>query len=206
MKGVALMSAVATLFLGLGLTLSPAVLADVPGDACSAEGAGGVNGVMRMTCTGGVWVLDALKLGNSSVTCNSGNAGYVRWDGSKFEGCNGSSWIQLAGGGVPTYAGLTTATYTGGAIGGPAGAKAKCDADFPGSRMMKASEAWLYSLSTTIWGWVIADVQDNNSSLLGGGCIGFSNAVGSYVGVAAKGTIVQVTPCTSPLQIHCVID
>lgn len=89
MKRISAIAAMLTLCLGLS---SHAALAAVPGDACSPNGVAGVNGVMQMTCTSGVWVLNALKLGNSSVTCDSGNAGYIKWDGTGFSGCNGTSW------------------------------------------------------------------------------------------------------------------
>ena len=48
-----------------------------------------------MTCTGGVWVLNALRLGDKSSTCDSSKAGYLRYSGGKFEGCNGSSWAEV---------------------------------------------------------------------------------------------------------------
>lgn len=94
MKRISAIAAMLALCLGLS---SHAALAAVPGDACSPNGAAGVNGVMQMTCTSGVWVLNALKLGNSSVTCNSSNAGYIRWNGSTFQGCNGTNWRYLYG-------------------------------------------------------------------------------------------------------------
>ncbi len=94
MKRISAIAAMLALCLGLS---SHAALAAVPGDACSPNGVAGVNGVMQMTCTSGVWVLNALKLGNSSVTCNSSNAGYIRWNGSAFQGCDGTSWKYLNG-------------------------------------------------------------------------------------------------------------
>ena len=105
MKRISAIAAMLALCLGLS---SHAALAAVPGDACSPNGVAGVNGVMQMTCTSGVWVLNALKLGNSSVTCNSSNAGYIRWNGSAFQGCNGSIWKYLTG----TRASLTWATLS----------------------------------------------------------------------------------------------
>lgn len=91
MKGLSAIAA--TFVLCLVLAAHPALAAaSNPGDACSPDGIAGVNGVMRMTCTSGVWVLDALKLGNSSVTCNSSNAGYLKFDGTGFSGCDGSNW------------------------------------------------------------------------------------------------------------------
>ncbi len=41
----------------IGLGFSTPSYAENPGDACSPNGAAGVNGVMQMTCTSGVWVL-----------------------------------------------------------------------------------------------------------------------------------------------------
>ncbi len=96
------MAAGATLFLGLGL-MSYAAYAANPGDACSPEGVMGVNQDVAMTCTGGVWVLNALQLGNKSATCDSGKAGYLRYSGGQFEGCDGSSWIQLVSSKLKVY-------------------------------------------------------------------------------------------------------
>ena len=102
MKGISAMAAGATLFLGLGL-MSYAAYAANPGDACSPEGVMGVNQDVAMTCTGGVWVLNALRLGDKSVTCDSGKAGYMRYSGGQFEGCNGSSWVQLVSSKLKVY-------------------------------------------------------------------------------------------------------
>jgi len=97
------MSVAAALFLGVTLAASGAHAQwAVVGAACSPDGImANSNGFL--TCTGGVWVANPIRAGNLS-TCNSGNAGYIRWSGSAFEGCNGTSWIQLAGGsGLKVY-------------------------------------------------------------------------------------------------------
>lgn len=44
------------------------------------------------------WAATALT-GNTGLACNATYAGYIRYNSGKFEGCNGSGWIQLAGGG-----------------------------------------------------------------------------------------------------------
>lgn len=41
----------------------------------------------------------AFKIGNDSVTCDGSVAGSMRWTGSAFEGCDGSSWAGFGGGG-----------------------------------------------------------------------------------------------------------
>ena len=100
---MAKMSVAAALFLGVTLAASGAHAQwAVVGAACSPDGImANSNGFL--TCTGGVWVANPIRAGNLS-TCNSGNAGYIRWSGSAFEGCNGTSWIQLAGGtGLKVY-------------------------------------------------------------------------------------------------------
>lgn len=43
-------------------------------------------------------VAGGVKVANDT-TCNSSKAGTIRWTGSAFEGCNGSSWVSLSGGG-----------------------------------------------------------------------------------------------------------
>lgn len=92
------MGVAAALFLGATLAASGAQAQwAVVGAACSPEGTlANSNGFL--VCSGGVWVANSMRAGNTVSTCNSGNAGYIRWSGSAFEGCNGTSWIQLAGG------------------------------------------------------------------------------------------------------------
>jgi hypothetical protein len=41
-----------------------------------------------------------ISLTGSSTTCDSAHAGALRWTGTAFQGCNGSSWSSLAGGGA----------------------------------------------------------------------------------------------------------
>lgn len=96
------MSAAAALFLGLALSSAHAEWATV-GAACSPDGIlANSNGFL--VCSGGVWVANSMRAGNTVATCNSGNAGYIRWSGSAFEGCDGDSWITLAStGGLKVY-------------------------------------------------------------------------------------------------------
>ena len=93
------MIALATLLVGVSLGLpSFAAAWATPGAACTQEGAN-ANSNGFLTCTGGVWVSNAVLMGTTSATCDSTKAGYIRYTGGKFEGCNGTGWIQLAGGG-----------------------------------------------------------------------------------------------------------
>ena len=36
----------------------------------------------------------------SAVTCDANKAGMLQWTGSSFQGCNGTAWADLGGGGV----------------------------------------------------------------------------------------------------------
>src|SRR5208283_1165749 len=36
----------------------------------------------------------------SATTCTSSNAGMLQWTGTAFQGCNGTSWTTISGGGV----------------------------------------------------------------------------------------------------------
>jgi hypothetical protein len=36
-----------------------------------------------------------IKIGNTGSSCDSSLAGAMRWNGTKFEGCTGSAWVQL---------------------------------------------------------------------------------------------------------------
>ena len=90
------MIALATLLVGVSLGLpSFAAAWATPGAACTQEGAN-ANSDGFLTCTGGVWVSNAVLLGTTSATCDSTKAGYIRYTGGQFEGCNGTGWIQLA--------------------------------------------------------------------------------------------------------------
>lgn len=48
----------------------------------------------RMEVGGGI------KLGNDTATCDATKAGTIRWTGSTFQGCNGSSWEALLSAGI----------------------------------------------------------------------------------------------------------
>jgi hypothetical protein len=55
------------------------------------------------TCTGSVWAAEAFIVGgvdqsNSAPSCNSTNAGMVKYSSSTFYGCNGSSWVPMDSG------------------------------------------------------------------------------------------------------------
>ncbi len=90
------MIALATLLVGVSLGLpSFAAAWATPGAACTQEGAN-ANSDGFLTCTGGVWVSNAVLMGTTSAACDSTKAGYIRYTGGKFEGCNGTGWIQLA--------------------------------------------------------------------------------------------------------------
>jgi hypothetical protein len=68
------------------------------------------------TCTSGAWAPEAFIVGSvlqngSSASCNSTNAGMLEWNGSAFQGCNGSTWLSLgAGGGTISLGTSTSAT------------------------------------------------------------------------------------------------
>lgn len=46
--------------------------------------------------SGALSVGSSIKVANDSSTCTSTNAGSIRWNGSAFQGCDGSSWSNLA--------------------------------------------------------------------------------------------------------------
>jgi hypothetical protein len=67
------------------------------------------------TCQGGTsWVAEAFIIGgvdqsNTAPSCNSTNAGMIKYSSSTFYGCNGSSWQALSAGPGP---GVLIATLT----------------------------------------------------------------------------------------------
>lgn len=52
-------------------------------------GIGVTSPAARLEVKGGV------KVDNDSSTCNSSMAGTLRWNGTNFQGCNGTTWVQL---------------------------------------------------------------------------------------------------------------
>jgi len=220
---MAKMGVVAALFLGAALAASGAHAQwATVGAACSPDGImANSNGFL--TCTGGVWVANPIRAGNLS-TCNSGNAGYIRWSGSAFEGCNGTSWIQLAGGSsAPTYLGVTSSTYNGSGVGGWKGANAKCIAQFgTGARMMTLGDAVLSGLTTDFAGngWIdcrremSGDPSPSQScgglsyaGSGGGSCSAFTtSSSGAAAFNMALNGLIGYTLCNASLAIHCVKD
>lgn len=206
------MIALATLLVGVSLGLpSFAAAWATPGEACTQEGAN-ANSNGFLTCTGGVWVSNAVLMGTTSATCDSTKAGYIRYAGGKFEGCNGTGWIQLAGGGKPSsYAGATPTIYNG-SSGGIAGLNSRCAAAFPGSRVMRYSEIIWFASSMSAYGWVFDDsgvFSDDGSgnSFINGGCRGFTSTVVGYFGAASDGLGgTGKAGCETSRKIHCVID
>lgn len=202
------MIALATLLVGVSLGLpSFAAAWATPGAACTQEGAN-ANSDGFLTCTGGVWVSNAVLLGTTSATCDSTKAGYIRYTGGQFEGCNGTGWIQLAGGGKPSsYAGATPTTYNG-AMGGIAGANAKCVAAFgAGTRMMRYPEIVFFASSMSASGWIFVETEWGNYVTHGGGCYGFTSSNNLYNGYAADGTSSPIgASCNALKKIHCVKD
>jgi len=78
------------------LTTDPGgLVAAVTGIVQSVAGNVGVgvsNPAAKLDVSGGI------KVANDT-TCNSSKAGTIRWTGTAFEGCNGSDWVSLSGGG-----------------------------------------------------------------------------------------------------------
>lgn len=81
-------------------TLTPNVELDVNGSA-------NING--NIDVAGGVRVNSGLKVGNDTTPCSSANAGTIRFNGTSFQGCDGTNWIDLDGSGSnpPVLTGLT---------------------------------------------------------------------------------------------------
>ena len=219
------MIALATLLVGVSLGLpSFAAAWATPGAACTQEGAN-ANSDGFLTCTGGVWVSNAVLLGTTSATCDSTKAGYIRYTGGQFEGCNGTGWIQLAGGGAPTYLGVTPTTYNGN-LGGYTGANAKCVTAFgTGARMMSLSDAVRLGRATnySASGWIDCRAEmsawvstylyytcgeavsygDQNSD-----CSKYTwtgSTTNSAFNITATGNV-STSRCNIPNGIHCVKD
>jgi len=46
-------------------------------------------------CVSSTWKRAALRLGSSTDTCDSSHAGIIQWNGTSFQGCDGTSWVAL---------------------------------------------------------------------------------------------------------------
>ena len=222
------MIALATLLVGVSLGLPSFAQWATPGAACTQEGAN-ANSNGFLTCTGGVWVSNAVLMGTTAAACDAGKAGYIRYNSGSFEGCNGSAWVQLAGGSSnPTYLGTTTTTYNGN-LNGYSGANAKCVAQFgTGARMItltdivklgrttaysvsgwfscrvEANQYYIYSSSypyaTNCGGFIITD---NN---IGFDCSNYTSNSGIGLYLSNNASDISAASCGGGLPIHCVRD
>jgi hypothetical protein len=87
----------AALVVALALWGLPAAANQTIGGACTTGNAdspqtGDGNNVV---CVGSVWQYPAYQHGNSTSTCNSTNAGIVRYTSGKLQFCDSSSWQTI---------------------------------------------------------------------------------------------------------------
>lgn len=61
----------------------------------SARGNGSNTITLGSTSITKVVTSGSLQIGNNSSACNSGMAGTIRFNGTNFQGCNGTTWVQL---------------------------------------------------------------------------------------------------------------
>lgn len=93
---------------------SASAAAPSPGGDCSTQVANVYachsNGCYK--CVSNVWTVQPLIVGATSLTCDSTYAGMLRWTGTKFEGCNGTAWGTVTGGGcdIPNAFSFTNQT------------------------------------------------------------------------------------------------
>jgi hypothetical protein len=136
--GGAVKAAAVTIVFGLGLWASAAMADNIIGAACpggagNAQSANGNNTV----CIGGVWQYPAYQFGSTAATCNSTNAGIIKYTGNHAYFCNGAAWTQpyevqsTPVVTAPTGSGYFVMSYGtwNGNLAGLAGADAKCLSD-----------------------------------------------------------------------------
>jgi hypothetical protein len=144
--------------------------------------------------------------GDAALVCDSTKAGYIRWNGSQFQGCDGNAWIQLAGGSKTTYLGATTTKYNGN-LGGYTGANVKCVAEFgAGARMMTAVDFYhIAGTQTYTNGWL------NNygaNYVYAQSCYDWRNETSAAYGIIyeSSSTGFATILCNVMNSIHCVKD
>jgi hypothetical protein len=81
------------------------------GSVCSGTG-NGADWDTVFECNGSTWQRGPYFFGSSPDSCDSSHAGMVQWTGSAFQGCNGSVWGSLGGGGASALSALLAATTT----------------------------------------------------------------------------------------------
>lgn len=101
----------------LSLTVSPSLAADpAAGASCTGnpEGVRVCYGNGCFKCTSSIWVAEPLVMGTDvSTSCTT--AGMIRWNGTVFQGCDGTAWTVLGGGGGASPAG-TVLTFAGASV------------------------------------------------------------------------------------------
>jgi trimeric autotransporter adhesin len=94
------------------LLASPAWADETIGGACSGTvGYGPQSNGNNVACVSSLWQYPAYQFGNTSGSCNSTNAGMVRYNPTSLQYCNSSTWTTLATG-SPALSGLLAATTT----------------------------------------------------------------------------------------------
>jgi hypothetical protein len=150
--------AAAAIVLASGLWASAAMANVTIGGACSggAAGAQSTDG-NNAVCISSLWQYPAYQFGNTSASCNTTNAGIVKYTSTHTYFCNGASWTQLyevsatpaitasSGNG---YLVMSKGTWNGN-LGGQAGADAKCLTDI-----------------TTNTGWMGYSTANSNGQLV----------------------------------------
>jgi hypothetical protein len=71
------------------------------GNATFAEGNVTFNnnvGINTATPQARLDVAGTIRVGNGGEACDSNRTGAIRWNGTVFQGCNGTSWTELGGG------------------------------------------------------------------------------------------------------------
>lgn len=111
----------------------------------SKVGVGVASPTEKLEVSGGV------KVGNSSSTCNSGAAGTIRWTGTAFQGCDGSSWITLSSGGGSASV-KWSELYTGSGDGAPFRISTQTISGWSGVLQVSNNRiAWVESANSTIY-------------------------------------------------------
>ena len=118
MKRIVILAFLALLLVPCDVYAQSAGATCTAAQATAANSACNINGCFVCTNNSGVysWIQQPLFVGPTSATCNAANAGLIQWTGTAFQGCNGTAWGVIVGGGCNAPGAFSFTNQTGVAL------------------------------------------------------------------------------------------